>query len=153
MIDIKIKVKNISKNGIKLLKKEVVLVDKLKDNVVEIKNKSNELVVKDDCNIIEYANNKVNEFTKLSMRKNLKKFNGIGRKSFRNTKKNFIKLKNKISKIKINKGNKTNIKIKSQNNSLNNVRTIDKIVNGDSQKQSLNFVKMKLKNSIIIVKK
>ena len=52
MIDIKIKVKNISKNGIKLLKKEVVLVDKLKDNVVEIKNKSNELVVKDDCNII-----------------------------------------------------------------------------------------------------
>ena len=118
VIDIKIKVKNISKNGIKLLKKEVVLADKLKDNVVEIKNKSNELVVKDDCNITGYANNKVNEFTKLSTEKNLKRINGIGRKSFRNTKKNFIKLKNKISKNKSNKRNKTNIKIKSPNNNL-----------------------------------
>lgn len=153
VIDIKIKVKNISKNGIKLLKKEVVLVDKLKDNVVEIKNKSNELVVKDDCNITGYANNKVNEFTKLSTEKNLKRINGIGRKSFRNTKKNFIKLKNKISKNKSNKRNKTNIKIKSSNNNLNNVQTMNEIVKRDSQNKALNFLKRKLRNSIVIVKK
>ena len=145
---INIKIKSISKKGIKLLKKEIILVDKLKDNIIEVKNKSNELLIKDDCNITEYANNKFNEFTKLSTEKNLRKFNRIGHQSFRNTKKNFIKLKNKILKIKNNKENKNNIKLKT-----NNLNSIDKIVKSDSQKQSLNFVKRKLKNSLIIVKK
>ena len=145
---INIKIKSISKKGIKLLKKEIILVDKLKDNIIEVKNKSNELLIKDDYNITEYANNKFNEFTKLSTEKNLRKFNRIGHQSFRNTKKNFIKLKNKILKIKNNKENKNNIKLKT-----NNLNSIDKIVKSDSQKQSLNFVKRKLKNSLIIVKK
>lgn len=94
-----IKVRDIAKKGIKTLNKGVIATQKLKDNIVEVKEKTNSATQKED-NINEYGSNKINNITAFSVDKGTKEFNKQGQKSLVRTKENLQKSKIKIKAFK-----------------------------------------------------
>ena len=100
MIIIKIKVKEISKKGIKVLDKSITGTEKLKDKLVEIKDRTNEITNKDINSSNEYATNHISNVSKEITNETIYTFNKQGKKSFINTKKNIKKYKAKKKSIK-----------------------------------------------------
>ena len=115
-----IKIKN--KSTIKKIDKEIVGVQKLKNNLITTKEKISELTIDDKNNSgEEYAGRKVQNDISYTARKGIEKGNELGEKSLKETQENYIKSKQKInvfkSRIKekkakdlknvINKSNKT----------------------------------------------
>lgn len=121
MSEIKVK----PKGTIKKLEKEVVQVQKLKNNLITTKEKINEFTVNENNNTAEdYASQKIQNDISYVSRKGTIKANEIGKKSLKETQENFAKGKQKIeilkSRIKQNKSKdlknvveKTNKTIKS----------------------------------------
>lgn len=104
MSEIKVK----PKGTIKKLDKEIVQVQKFKNNLITTKNKLNEISTNEDNNTAEdYASNKVQNDISYISRKGIVKANEIGKKSLKETQENFIKGKQKVeilkSRIKENK--------------------------------------------------
>jgi len=112
-----IKVRDITKKGIKTLNKGVVATQKLKDNIVEVKEKTNSATQKEE-NINEYGSNRINNITAFSVDKGAKEFNKQGEKAFVRTKENLQK-----SKIKIKAFKEKRLAKKTAKNTAKNTKT------------------------------
>ena len=104
MSEIKVK----PKGTIKKLEKEIVQVQKFKNNLITVKDKLNEYSTNEKNNTAEdYSSNKVQNNISYISRKGIVKANEIGKKSLKETQENFIKGKQKVeilkSRIKTNK--------------------------------------------------
>lgn len=111
MSDIKVK----PKGTIKKLEKEIVQVQKFKNNLITTKEKLNEITTDEKSNTAEdYASNKIQNNISYISRKGIVKANEIGKKSLKETQENFIKGKQKVkalkSQMKANKAIKTGTK-------------------------------------------
>ena len=111
MSEIKVK----PKGTIKKLEKEIVQVQKFKNNLITVKDKLNEYSTNEKNNTAEdYSSNKVQNNISYISRKGIVKANEIGKKSLKETQENFIKGKQKVeilkSRIKTNKAIKTGTK-------------------------------------------
>ena len=95
----KIKIREVAKHEIKTLNKAVVGTEKLKDNLVKLKNKSDNSYSHDD-NIYDYGTNMINDVTSIVISKGANYINKNGRKSVVQTKDNFQKAKIKIKKYR-----------------------------------------------------
>lgn len=95
----KIKTKEVIKGTIKTLDKSVVGLERTKDALVNIKEKS-ENAYNSDSNVNEYASNKVEFASNRTSDEIVAKFNSSGKKAVITTKDNIIKSKDKIKTIK-----------------------------------------------------
>lgn len=119
------------KGTIKKLDKNVVQLQKLKNNIVTTKEKINEISLnKTDNTAEDYASNKVQNDISYISRKGIEKGNKIGKKSLKQTQENFIKDKQKIEILK------TRIKDKETNELKNIVDQSSKRIKKDT-KQSI----------------
>lgn len=94
-----IKVKDITKKGVKTINKAVVQTERFKDNIVRTKEKAEE-TVSNDINSNEYASNKIKFATDRAFDESVNQFNKQGQKSFMKTKENYQKSKAKIKQLK-----------------------------------------------------
>jgi hypothetical protein len=92
MADIKTKVKG----TVKVLDKAKVGTERLKENVINIKNKSETAYNNDSYSSNEYATNKIQSTEKQIARSGTKEFNNQGLKSVKDTKENLKKAKNQV---------------------------------------------------------
>lgn len=131
------------KGTIKKLDKDVVQLQKLKNNIVTIKEKINEISLnKTDNTAEDYASNKVQNDISYISRKGIEKGNKIGKKSLKQTQENFIKGKQKIEILK------TRIKDKETNELKNIVDQSSKRIKKDT-KQSIKISR----NTKVLAKK
>ncbi len=97
MSDIKVK----TKGTIKKLDKEIVQVQKIKNNLINTKEKINEFTINEENNTAEdYASSKVQNDISYVSRNGISKSNEIGKKSLKETQENFIKGKQKVQALK-----------------------------------------------------
>lgn len=97
MPEIKVK----AKATIKKLDKEIVQVQKLKNNLITTKEKINEITTNENSNTAEdYASSKIQNDISYISRKSTIKANEIGEKSLKETQENFIKGKQKVEELK-----------------------------------------------------
>lgn len=96
MADIKIKQKSDIK--IKKLDKAEIFTQKLKSNLVDVKEKSNNISNKEDDTPTEYGADKISNTTRTISNKGINNFNKYGQKSVRETKQNIDFAKEKIKK-------------------------------------------------------
>ena len=90
-----IKVKDITKKGIKTINKAVVQTERFKDTIVRTKEKTEESV-SNDITSEEYASNKIKFATNRGVDEGVHQFNKQGQKSLMKTKENYQKSKAKI---------------------------------------------------------
>lgn len=89
------------KGTIKKLEKEVVQVQKFKNNLITAKEKVNEFTINESNNTAEdYASQKIQNDISYVSRKGAVKANEIGKKSLKETQENFIKGKQKVEILK-----------------------------------------------------
>lgn len=161
-----IKKKQEIKKTIKTLNKSVVATQKAKDNIVNVKNKSENGTNKEERNANEYATNKINRAFKVFV-DNSSKIKQKGNQSLKNTKDNFIKTKAQIKNIKTKLAEKRKIKdttkgIKTGKQLANNTQIIVKEslkgtqkamkISKESIKKTYQGVKFTLKATISSVK-
>lgn len=161
-----IKKKEEIKRTIKTLNKSVVATQKAKDNIVNVKNKSENATNKEERNANEYATNKINRAFKVFV-DNSSKIKQKGNQSLKNTKDNFIKTKAQIKNIKNKLAEKRKIKdttkgIKTGKQLANNTQIIVKEsfkgtqkamkISKESIKKTYQGVKFTLKATISSVK-
>ena len=131
------------KGTIKKLDKDVVQLQKLKNDIVTTKEKINEISLNKTNNTAEdYASNKVQNDISYISRKGIEKGNKIGKKSLKQTQENFIKDKQKIEILK------TRIKDKETNELKNIVDKSSKRIKKDT-KQSIKISR----NTKVLAKK
>lgn len=104
MPDIKIK----PKGNIKTLKKDKLGTQKLKSNLIDIKEKLNEFNI-DNNSGEEYAGRRIQNNISYATRRGIERLDKIGKKSIHRTKNNLIKIKNKD--VILNSEHKNNIKL------------------------------------------
>lgn len=105
-----IKKRRIVKNTIKYLDKSVTATQKMKDNIVNIKEKGESSYKDEDGqNPSEYATNQLIGYARSTVT-NGKKIKDRGNEAVRNTRDNFIKAKTKIKNIKTKLAKRKNIK-------------------------------------------
>lgn len=109
-----IKVKTVTKGTIKTLDKGKIGAEKTKDNIVNIKEKSENAYNNNEDNANAYAVNRLSSFSK-SVPPNVKAVSRIGNKSIKDSKNNLIKTKNKVKNIKSKLAEKKKIKRASKN--------------------------------------
>ena len=109
MPEIKIK----AKATIKKLDKEIVQVQKFKNNLITTKEKINEFTTNENNNTAEdYASSKIQSDISYISRKGTIKANEIGEKSLKETQENFIKGKQKVEELKSRIKEKSTIDLK-----------------------------------------
>lgn len=113
-----IKVRDIAKKGIKTINKGVVATEKFKDNIVEIKEKTDNATNQKEDNVNEYGSNRINTITAISVNKGVNEFNKQGQKSLIRTKENLQK-----SKIKIKAFKEKRLAKKTMKNTTKNTKT------------------------------
>ena len=162
MSEIKVKIK--PQETIKKIDKNIVGVQKLKNNLITTKEKINELTIDDDNNSgEEYAGRKIQNDISYATRKGIEKGNEVGKKSLKETQENYIKSKQKINAFKsrikekkakdlknvVNKSNKTiksgtrkSIKLAKSNTKLTgkSIKTAERVAK-NSQKVAKESVK------------
>ncbi len=122
-------IKTKSKRTIKTLDKKVVQLQKLKNNIVATKEKTNEFTTNEQNDTAEnYASTKVQNDINYLSRKGIEKGNELGKKSLQETKQNFIKGKQKIETLK------TRIKSKNTKQLKNVIDNSKKTIKGVSKK-------------------
>ena len=122
-------IKEKSKETIKQLDKNIVQLQKLKNNIVTTKEKINEFTKNEQNDTAEnYASMKVQNDLSYLSRKGLEKGNEIGKKSLQETKQNFIKGKQKIETLK------TRIRSKNTKQLKNVIDNSKKTIKGVSKK-------------------
>ena len=106
----KIKVRDIAKHEIKTLNKAVVGTEKLKENLVKIKDKADNSYTSND-NIYDYGTDKISGTTSTVVNKGINYINHNGHKSVIQTKDNLQKAKIKIKKYKSRQQTKKQAKV------------------------------------------
>lgn len=97
MAEIKVK----PKGTIKKLEKEVVQVQKFKNNLITAKEKVNEFTINEDNNTAEdYASSKIQNDISYISRNGTARANELGKKSLKETQENFVKGKQKVESLK-----------------------------------------------------
>ncbi len=134
----KIKLKDTVKGTIKTLNKGAIATERIKDTIVNIKEKEANINSTDN-NTNDYASDKIKYVVNRSVDESVNVINKAGKKSFDNTKENIIKTKNKIKDFKIKRAEKkyvksklksSNIKIKSGvNKNIRNIKNSNKTLN------------------------
>lgn len=121
MPDIKTKVRG----TVKTLDKARVGTERLKENVISIKNKSETAYKDDSYSGNEYATNKIQNAEKQIVRKGTEEFNKQGIKSVKDTKENLKKAKNQIEAYRTRAKEKTATKkAKGMIKSKDNIRRV-----------------------------
>ena len=95
----KIKTKDVIKGTIKSLDKSAIAIERTKDVLVNVKEKS-ENAYNSDNNVNEYASNKVEFTSNRAIDETISKFNVKGKESIIETKENYKKAKTKVKTIK-----------------------------------------------------
>lgn len=95
----KIKTKNVVKGTIKTLNKTAVGLERTKDVIVNIKERS-ENSYNSDSNINEYGSTQIGFVSNRALDESIVKVNNNGRRSFNTTKNNLIKSKDMIKNVK-----------------------------------------------------
>lgn len=153
MADIKVKEKSTIK--IKKLDKTVIYTQKMKNNIVEVKNKVNYNKNEDDTPN-EYGSNQISESTSIIFHKGTNKFNEYGKKSVEETKQNIDnakqKIKKKIQKRKSIKKNVKNIKSKTTKNTIKTTANNTKKTLKNAPKTTKNILKRTRKTTEETVK-
>lgn len=143
MADIKIKKKN---NGtIKKLDKATNYSKKLKDNIVNIKEKSG-YKANEESTPTEYGENKITQTTEFLTRKGIKSFNDYGKKSTKKTIENVQKLskniRKKVQNRTIKKAQKTAKKaVKNTKKTIKRVKKTGKVAYKTTKKVTKETVK------------
>ena len=142
-----IKTRNIVKGTIKTIDKSVVATEKTKDNIVNVKNKSESATNPEERNANEYATNKITNAGKVIV-DNSGKIKKKGNDSVRTTKENFVKAKQKVRTIKTRLSEKKKIK-----HTTKGIKASSKVAKKEAQKVAKETVKasqraMKLANII-----
>lgn len=106
-----IKTKNVIKGTIKNLDKGAVATERMKDTIVNVKEKA-ENSQNSENNTIDYASDKVNFAVNRSAQETVHQFNKQGQKAVETTKNNIIKTKQKIHDFKIKQAQKKSVKTK-----------------------------------------
>ena len=104
-----IKTREVVKGTIKTIDKSVIATQKTKDNIVNVKQKSEGAINPEERNANEYATNKINRAGRVVV-DNSGKIKQKGNQSIKTTKENFIKTKAKIKNIKTKLAERKNIK-------------------------------------------
>ena len=159
MADIKIK----TKSTIKTIDKTRVGTQKIKDNLIEVKEKANNIEDKQYDSAEEYATQNIKNKVEIMANKSLNDFDKQGRKSFINTKntiQNEIEkykirqedkqqLKNNIEKADEIKGLQGNETLQTNKNQIANadIKSKDKVIKANSKSKVLNK-NMKQTNSL-----
>ena len=110
----KIKTKEIIKGTIKQLDKSVIVVERTKDNLVNIKEKVNSSYSTDD-EVNEYASKKIQFTSNRVMDETVYTFNTKGKEGITTTKNNVIKTKNQLKTIKTKIKRNKEIKVARKN--------------------------------------
>ena len=124
MADIKTK----NKSVIKKLDKATVKTQKVKKNIVRLKNRTNEINNKEEQSVNDYIYNRAKSGETTIKNQSVNIFNKTGKKSFQETRTNVAKLKNQID----------NYKIKTKNN-----KTDNHIIGVDKNKVDNQIIKIK----------
>ena len=103
----KIKTKEIVKGTIKTLDKGAITIERTKDAIVNVKEKSENLY-NDDTRVNEYIDQKANYASNRILDEGISKFNIKGKKSVIETKNNIIKAKEKNKSYKLKQSKKRN---------------------------------------------
>lgn len=151
MPDIKIKLTN--QKGIKSINKRTIGMQKIKDNVVNIKEKLEDVTNNEDNS--EYENNKITKTSGYTASRVINKFNDYGKKSFIETKNNIKKYRN--NKLKRNKDKIKTSKqtiYKSQKMAKENINRSKKILQytKDVTKKNIKGVRKTIKVIISSIK-
>lgn len=151
MPDIKIKLTN--QKGIKSINKRTIGMQKIKNNVVSIKEKLEDVTDNEDNN--EYENNKITKTSGYTASRVINKFNDYGKKSFIETKNNIKKYRN--NKLKRNKDKIKTSKqtiYKSQKMAKENINRSKKILQytKDVTKKTIKGVRKTIKVIISSIK-
>ena len=151
----KIKSKEIIKGTIKKLDKSKIAIEKTKDSIVNIKEKS-ENFYDDGNNVNEYATKKISYSSNRILDKGISSFNNKGKKSVIDTKNNIIKTKDNIKTIKSKLTKKRKIgKIqKGIKNSRELIKNSKRVVDNSVKisKRSKNLVQRTIKTTITGIK-
>lgn len=133
----------------------------MKDNIVDVKEKSEQTINKEESNI-EYATNKVNTSITIGTEKGIKLFLDKGQKSVINTKDNIsrtkIKIKDLSNKRKIKRKNtntkKVNKRLKVGNKNIKNIKKAQKVSKESikAQKRMVEASKQIIKNIKVAIK-
>lgn len=123
-----IKTKNVVKGTIKTINKGIVATEKTKENIVNIKEKSEKSTNPEERNANEYATNRITNAGRV-VYDNAGKIKTKGNQAVKETKENFIKGKNKIQKIKTKLAEKKKIK-----NTTKGIKTSTKVAKKEAQK-------------------
>lgn len=130
-----IKTRNVVKGTIKTIDKSAVVTQKTKDNIVNVKNKSESATNTDEKNANEYATNRINNAGKVII-DNSGKIKQKGNESVKTTKENFIKAKQKVNIIKTKLTEKKKIK-----HTTKGIKTSSRIAKKEAQKVAKESVK------------
>lgn len=131
----KIKTRNIVKGTIKTIDKSVVATQKTKDNVVNLKQKSENSTQSNERNANEYATNRIIGTSKKVIDSS-GKIKQKGNESVKTTKENIIKTKAKIKNIKTKLAEKRKIK-----NATKGIKTSSKVAKKEAKKVAKETVK------------
>ena len=120
----KIRTKNVVDGTIKTLDKSVVGLERTKDVLVNIKEKS-ENAYNSDSNINEYASKKIEFTSNRASDELVVKFNNSGKKAVSTTKNNLIKSKDKIKTVKTKLAEKR--KLNKTKRAVKGIKTSNKV--------------------------
>lgn len=95
----KIKTREVIKGTIKTIDKSAIATERLKDTIVNIKEKADESY-SNEINSNEYGNDKVKNLSNRATNETIYRFNKKGKESIKDTKDNIIKTKTKIKNVK-----------------------------------------------------
>ena len=132
----KIKTREVVKGTIKTLDKGVVATQKTKDNLVNVKSKSENAYKSNETNANEYATNKINNTSRVVI-DNSGKIKQKGNKAVKDTKQNYIKTKAKIKNVKIKLAEKRKVK-----ETTKGIKTSSKVAKKEAQKVAKETVKV-----------
>lgn len=130
-----IKTRNVVKGTIKTIDKSVVATEKTKDNIVNVKNKSESATNPEEKNANEYATNKITNAGKVIV-DNSGKIKQKGNESVRTTKENFVKAKQKVKTIKTRLSEKKKIK-----HTTKGIKTSSRVAKKEAEKIAKESVK------------
>lgn len=134
-----IKTREVIKGNIKTLNKKVVVTQKTKDNIVNVKQKSENATTTEDRSVNEYAINKITN-TVNAVVVSSEKIKQKGNESIKNTKNNIIKTKSKIKSTKTKLIEKRNLK--NTTKSIKTSQQVTKKVATESIKSSQQAIKL-----------
>lgn len=130
-----IKTRNVVKGTIKTIDKSIVVTEKTKDNIVNVKNKSEGATNSNERNVNEYATNRITNAGKIII-DNSGKIKQKGKESVKTTKENFIKEKQKVKTIKTRLAEKKKIK-----HTTKGIKTSSRVAKKEAQKVAKESVK------------